>query len=334
MRPSEKENFEIEMRGHYEGVGMYIGMRDGKVVVISPIEGAPAYRAGIKAGDIIVEVDGKSVEGLSLDEVARRIRGPRGTKVVLTIIREGEPKPLKFEIVRERITIPTVKTKVFENGKIGYVRLMLFNLIATAKLKEALQDLVSKGIKALIFDLRNNPGGSLAEAINIVGLFISSDTGIYVRLHNREGKIIREFWAKGAATHLVDKYENIRTYYVPEEWTVPRDIPIVVLINEGSASASEIVSGALKDYGRAILVGTKTFGKGLVQTEFSFDDDSALLVTTAYYTTAGGNYIHGKGITPDVVVELPKKLKGTIPEPEEDLQLKKAIEILKEKISP
>jgi carboxyl-terminal processing protease len=280
LPPDALKELQIDTHGEFTGIGIHVTMRNNLVTVISPIEGTPAYRAGIKAGDKIVKVDGTLTEDLR--DAVQRMRGPKGTTVVLTINRQGVPEPLDFTLVRDVIPIYSVKAELLKPGY-GYVWITNFRENTTADLIEALQALetAEMPMKGLILDLRDNPGGILNQAIDVSDLFL--ETGEILRIKGRDGKNTKVFHAQ------TDK--------------VKRDYPIVVLINGGSASASEIVAGALQDHKRALILGTTSFGKGSVQTVETLRDGYGLKFTIARYYTPSGRSIQAKGVEPDVTVK-------------------------------
>jgi len=283
LSPEEYKELHIETKGEFGGIGIEITLKEGILTVVSPIEDTPAYRAGIKAGDKIIKIDGKVTKDMSLLDAVKLIRGPRGEKVVLTVLREGEPKLLDIPIERDIIRIQSVKWKAIDD--IAYVRILAFQDRTIDKMKEALESLSigKKPYKGLILDLRNNPGGLLDQAVKVSDAFLT------------EGLIV---FTKGRMQN-----QNMR-FYSDEDILVPKDLPMVVLVNEGSASASEIVAGALQDHHRAIILGMQTFGKGSVQTIIPLEDESGLRLTTALYYTPSERSIQAKGITPDVKVEM------------------------------
>jgi carboxyl-terminal processing protease len=290
MTPDEFRELQIETKGKFSGIGIEITLKDRILTVVSPIEGTPAYQAGLKAGDQIVKINGKSTKNINLMEAVKLIRGAKGSKVTLSINREGFQHPKDVVITRETIPIRSVKARILADG-IGYVRITNFqdstNHDLEAYLKKMKQRLVP--FKGLIIDLRNDPGGLLEQAVRVSDEFLKSGLIVYTEGRSRN--------------------QNMRFYARPTEEGKLTTAPIVVLINEGSASASEIVAGALKDQKRAVIVGTKSYGKGSVQTIIPLDDGSALRLTTALYFTPSGVTINEKGINPDVVVEekkLPK----------------------------
>ncbi len=320
--PRQYESFRQETEGEFGGVGIEIGMEKGRPVVISPIEGTPAFRAGIKPGDVILEIDGEDTSNMSLIDVVQRIRGKVGTKVQLTIYRKGMEKPMKIELERALIKIESVRWTTL--GDVGYIKLSQFNENVSVQVERALKELTSKRVKGIILDLRNDPGGLLSEAVNVADLFLP------------EGKLV--VYTKG-------RKGETQKYFARRKPVVPDDLPVIVLINKGSASASEIVAGALQDYKRAIILGEKSFGKASVQNIIPLEDGSALRLTVAYYYTPLGRLIHKKGIVPDVQVAMDEKQEEALQEairqkklegksglillPEKDPQLSKAIELIR-----
>jgi carboxyl-terminal processing protease len=282
MPPDIYKESQIDTKGEFGGLGLQVGAKDGKVVVIAPIEGTPADRAGILAGDVIIKVDDHVLEReVGLMEAVHKMRGTKGTKVVLTIERENQKTPLTFEMVRETIMVQSVKSKVLD-GEIGYVRITQFQEQTAKNLATALAALKAENVHSLILDLRNNPGGLLISSVEVSEQFLENGK-LVVSVRTRDGK---------------------KDEYIGHGVGFWKDIPMVVMVNKGSASASEIVSGALQDWGRAVVLGTQSFGKGSVQTILPLSDGSALRLTTAKYYTPKGRSIHGQGITPDIVVKL------------------------------
>jgi len=296
--PKELENEEIEMEGEYGGLGIYIGQRDGRTLIISPIEDTPAERAGVKPMDEIVKIGDEVIYGWDQDKVVKNLRGEPGTKVTIWVRREDHEGLIKFEITRELIQIHTVRHEMLD--KFGYIRIIQFNQKTKKEFMDALNDVISKGAKGIVLDLRNNPGGLLDACIGVADLLI--DDGVIVS-------------TKGRFERANEVY-----YGTPGRMT---DSPIVVLVNEGSASASEILAGALKDHKRATIMGKKTFGKGSVQTLFYLPDASGIFVTIAKYYTPNGTVIDKKGLEPNVVVEGEFQKDHT-----KDVQLKRALEEL------
>jgi carboxyl-terminal processing protease len=291
LTPDEMKDFQIETRGNFTGVGIEITIQDGILTVVSPIEGTPAYEAGVEAGDQIVKVDGQLTKNMTLMEAIRLIRGPKGSAVVLTMHREGSDKLIDISIVRDLIPLRSVRHEMLEPGY-GYLRISNFQGDTASSLQEALEKMQSGPVpmKGLVLDLRNNPGGLLDQSVRVADEFIKGGLIVYTK-----GKV-----------------ENQNMEFEAQNSTVADDYPVVVLVNEGSASASEIVAGALQDRGRAIVVGTKTFGKGSVQTIIPLPDGSGLRLTTARYYTPLGRSIQATGIEPDVVVAAKRSFSGTI----------------------
>lgn len=280
LPPEAFEDLQIDTKGKFTGIGIHITMRDGFVTVISPIEDTPAYRAGIKAQDRIIKVDGKPTKDLR--QAVSMMRGPKGTKVKVTILREGVKKPIEFELIRDVIPIVSVKSILLKPGY-GYIRLSQFAGNTTGELEKALAKLESGDapLKGLILDLRDNGGGLLNQSIKVADLFL--EDGTILSIKGRHNKNTKEFKAK------------------PNQ--LKRDYPMIVLINGGSASASEIVAGALQDQKRALILGTTSFGKGSVQTVETLRDGSGLKLTIARYYTPSGRSIQAKGIEPDIVLK-------------------------------
>jgi len=281
MTPEMYKEMQVETRGEFGGVGIQIGVKDNRLSVIAPIEGTPAYRAGIKAGDFITKVNEDSTKDLSLMDAVTKMRGPKGSKVNLTIQRDGTPEPLVFTLLRDTIKIESVKSKMIDN--LGYVRLTQFQEATGRDLSKAIKQFRDQKVQGTILDLRNNPGGLLTAAVDVSEQFLPSGK-LVVYTKSREGK--KDEWFAKSKDQL-------------------EDLPVIVLVNEGSASASEIVAGALQDWGRAVVVGTTSFGKGSVQTILALGDGSGLRLTTAKYYTPKGRSIQSTGITPDIVVKLP-----------------------------
>ncbi len=278
MDPDEMKEFQQESSGSFFGVGIEISLRDGVLTVVSPIEGTPAYKAGLQAGDQVLKIDDKSTKSMSLMEAVKLIRGEKGTKVVFTVSREKSKSIHTYSIVRDLIPIRSVRWEMLEPGH-AYLRINSFQGDTFDEVKKALKSFTSP-LKGLIFDVRNNPGGLLDQSIDISGLFLG------------EALVVE---TKG---RMAD--QNVK--YMSEEAQIfPSDVPIVLLVNEGSASASEIVAGALQDSGRALVLGAQSFGKGSVQTVFPLPDGSGLKLTTARFYTPKGHPIQTEGITPDVI---------------------------------
>ena len=301
----EMKKFTENINGSFMGIGIYMIADEstGKIIVHHPISDSPAYKAGIKAGDVIVSVDGVEYGYDELNTIADHIKGEAGTKVKLVIERDG--KNIDFEIERAKIETNPITSKMLEKD-IGYLNLPSFDKDVSKKLKEKIDDLTAKGAKSLILDLRNNGGGMVDECEEITDLFLDKDKTIMTTKDK-----------KGNVQKSVTK--NKKTY----------DLPLVILVNENTASASEILTGALKDNNRIKVIGTKTYGKGEIQSVFNLSDGSGLKITTAEYFTPNGIEINKKGITPDIEVKLPDTVKSVYAvEEKDDTQLKKAIEEL------
>lgn len=283
MDPKAFQGMQEERQGSFSGVGIQLGMNKAKQLsVVAPIEGTPAFKAGLKAEDAILAIDGKSTKDMAIEEAVSLIRGPKGTKVVLKVQAKGAKVTKDVALVRDNIATKAVTVKD-EGSDLGYIRLSTFMANdADDEIASALAKFKDK--KGLILDLRGNPGGLLPNAVDIGSMFI------------QEGPIVQ----------IVDRDGQKQVLRASGKTLVPTTLPMVVLVDGGSASASEILSGALQDDKRAILIGTKTFGKGLVQTVHPLADGSGVAITTNKYLTAGGHDIHKKGITPDIVVDLPK----------------------------
>ena len=295
MPPQVYKEMQEETRGRFEGLGIEITLKDGILTVVSPIEGTPAYKAGITARDQIISIDGESTKNFTLMDSVKRLRGPRGTKVTITIMREGLAKPKDFTLVRDVIPVRSVRYELLEKNY-GYIRLSQFQEKTDGEFEKAMKALEeeSKGaLKGLILDLRNNPGGLLDQAVKISDRFIES--GLIVSVEGRKEDQKMKFFAH------------------PDGNGVRH--PLVVLVNGGSASASEIVAGAIQDQGRGVIVGTQTFGKGSVQTIIPLKDGSGLRLTTARYYTPSGRSIQARGIVPDIIVKLsrPEEEKEVVP---------------------
>jgi len=273
IEPENTDDLRIMSMGHYGGVGMQIGTRgpDRILTVISPIEGTPAWRLGLRAGDQIIKIDDESTEGFSSSEAAVRLRGPSGTDVKVTVRRQGVQQPMEYTITREDIEVKDVSYSGLIEPGIGYVRLTRFSRMAGDEVREAVEDMLQQGLEGLILDLRSNPGGLLPEALTVAENFIEPGELIVTTRGREEGDVV-EYRAQGKTS-------------------LPGNVPLVVLVNEGSASASEIVAGAVQDLDRGIILGKTSFGKGLVQSVVNFNDGTALRVTTAKYYTPSGRLI-------------------------------------------
>ena len=325
LDPEMYREMQVETSGSFGGLGIEITLKDDVLTVVAPIEGTPAYRAGIHSGDRIVKIEGLSTKDMQLTDAVKRMRGKPGSKVTISIVREGWTEAKDFPIVREQIRVQSVKNQQLEPG-IEYIRLRQFQEQTSGDLEAALEKYTKDGkIQGLILDLRNNPGGLLTSSVEVTEKFIDSGRLVVYT----EGRV---------------RNQNMR--FQANSKRVYSDFPMVVLINQGSASASEIVAGALQDWGRAVVIGTQSFGKGSVQTIIPLSDGSGLRLTTAKYYTPKGRSIHGKGVTPDIIVEQPNPpapVAGAAPEaqapppatdnPQEllkrDVQLQRALDLLK-----
>ncbi len=304
--PDELEEFYADALGNYTGIGIYMSVdTDNQIIVISPVKDSPAYKAGIQPGDIIIKVDGETYNGDNLTEASNKIKGQEGETVQLQVKRNEEI--LDFSIVRENIKLNHVESTILENN-IGYLEVSSFDEGCADEFEEKYKELEEQGIKSLIIDLRDNPGGIVSEAIDIAEMLVDKGKTLLI---------------------TVDKNNNEEITKSKQEKIV--NVPVVVLVNGNSASASEILSGALKDNDAATIVGTKTYGKGVMQEVLKLSDGSAIKLTTNEFFSPNRTKIHKTGIEPDVMVELPNEKTTTLKleEGEEDTQLNKAIEILK-----
>ena len=284
LNEKDFKDLQIGTKGEFGGLGIEITMEGGYVKVITPIDDTPAFKAGIEAGDLIIEIDNKSVQGMSLGEAVDLMRGKIGTSIFLTIAREGENSPIEVKIIRDKIKVKSVKYEIIDDSY-GYIRISSFQSKTGNNLKKAIKELKVKSknnIKGYVVDMRNNPGGVLGAAVDVSDAFIKG-----------KKKIV---FTKG-------RTEDAMYEFVSNNTDLADGKPIVVLINGGSASASEIVAGALQDHKRAIIMGTQSFGKGSVQTILPITSKTAVKITTARYYTPKGRSIQAKGITPDIIVE-------------------------------
>jgi len=336
MTPESYKEMQVDTKGEFGGLGIQIGLKDNMLTVIAPIEDTPAFKAGIKAGDKIIKINNESTKDMNLQDAVSKMRGAPKTSVTLSIFREGWKDTKDFTIIRDIIKVKSVKSKVLENN-IGYVKLSQFQEQTSDDLADALKQLNASKVTSLILDLRNDPGGLLNSAIDVTGQFLP------------KGKLV--VYTKTRAGEKSEFLTSGDTVFTP---------PMIVLVNQGSASASEIVAGALKDWNRAVILGTQTFGKGSVQTVIPLSGGAGLRLTTAKYYTPKGISIQNTGITPDIIVKLAAKngikehrvirekdLEGhlkneqnnIVPEEEEtaplevdekdDVQLQRAVDILK-----
>ncbi len=337
MDPKEYKEFMSDNEGHFAGIGATLSMveipaletktgegtsapvkcpvcateisnvKHYRVEIVEPLPGSPAKAAGLQSHDIILKVDDMATDGLLVSDVASKIRGNEGTKVTLTLGRKGVEKPVVVTITRAQIEVPAVESKILDDN-IGYLHLLQFNEKTVQETNAALMDFKKAGVKGVVLDLRNNPGGLLTECIKVASMLLPKDKKLIVYTKGRTG----------------EKDDYNREYDVPIY-----DFPMVVLVNKNSASASEILSGALKDYDRATIIGESTFGKALVQTVLRMSDQSAMAITTAHYYTPNGIDVAKKGVEPDVKVELDKGATGIS---ESDNQAQAALKILKEQM--
>ncbi len=290
MTERQFKEMNMDIKGEFTGVGIQIGVKNQQLTIIAPIEDTPGFRAGLAAGDKIMKINDEWTKDMSIEQAVDKMRGPRGTPVRLLIFREGWDKPREFKIVRDVIKVVSVKSKMLDDS-IGYVKIIQFQGQTAEELEKAMKGLEAKGMKKMILDLRNDPGGLLDASVEVSSKFLPKDS-LVVYLQGRQKTDRKDFLTTSAET--------------------PRDYPVVVLVNTGSASASEIVAGALQDSKRALIVGTQTFGKGSVQTVFPLEDGGGIRLTTAKYYTPSGRSIQNVGITPDIEVKLP-----TVKEPKE-----------------
>lgn len=304
MPPQEASSFNEDISGNFSGVGMEVGMRDNVITVIAPLPGSPAEKAGILAGDAIIRIDGKTTDGMGVDEAVKLIRGEQGTEVKLTLLRTGDTDLREVSVKRDTITIPTVKTE--QRGDVFIITLYSFNAISESEMQNALRAYVQSTATKLIIDLRGNPGGYLQSAVNIASYFLPLGQ-----------TVVRESYGEGIKEDVYRSSGRELGRAAPKK--------LVILVDGGSASAAEILSGALKEHGVATLIGTQTFGKGSVQELVDLDDGSALKVTVARWLTPNGTSISAGGLTPDIVVERTAEDR----ENNRDPQLDAALEFMK-----
>lgn len=296
MPPEVYSEMQVETRGNFGGLGIQIAIKDDQLIVIAPIDDTPAYRVGIKAGDKIVKIEETPTRDMLLMEAVKLLRGPKGTQVTITIMRESFDKPREFTITRDVIELKSVSYKMLVNH-IGYVRLRQFQEDSADELEDALRDMEDNDTEALILDLRSNPGGLLNAAVEVADKFLD------------KGKLI-------VYTEGRKKNQDMR-FVAHQDFTHP-SYPMVVLVNHGSASASEIVAGALQAHSRAVIIGTQTYGKGSVQSVIPLSDNSGLRLTTAVYFTPDGRSIHEKGITPDIIIPFETSVNTSEPQGQEE----------------
>jgi len=301
LRPEQYAVESQDIQGFFEGIGAEVGMRDGRITILAPLPGAPAEKAGIRPGDTILEIDGSSAQGLSLLEAVRMIRGPKGSTVELLVLHLNSVDPELIAIARGVIPLTSVRLEMLEGG-IGHLRLSSFSGTTNGELEEAIEQFEARGGTGLVLDLRNNPGGLVSAVVDVTSQFV--DDGLVLYQIDARGR--RTDWEVKSGGHAYN-------------------IPMVVLVNEFSASASEVLSGALRDHGRAEIVGTTTFGKGSVNNLWRLDDGSGVNFTIARWYTPLGSQIEGEGIDPDFVAETPEN-------GDQDTQLDRAIEVLEQSI--
>ena len=317
--PTQREVSDTDLRGSFDGVGIQVDLKDGKLTVVSPIDDSPADRAGIRPGDVVVQVDGVAINNKTLNDTVTLIRGLRGTEVTLTIARPNVPDPLTFTLVRAEIKVDSVRARMLDQG-VGYVRITTFAANTGPQSVASLKTLLDQQPAGLVLDLRSNPGGYLHSSVDVASQFLD---GGQVVLYQVDGN-------------------GERKTYTAEAGGIATGARLAVLVNKGTASASEILAGALRDSGRAVLIGEKTFGKGTVQNVHQLSDQSGLRVTTAQWLTPSGHVIQGQGLTPDIVVAEPpppttanasaanpgSPSSGAQPGPDEDPQLDAAVRYL------
>ncbi len=308
MNASEYKSFVEQSEGHFVGIGAQLGIKDNKITVVSPIEGSPAEKAGLKAGDVILKVNGNEITEPNLDKTIAVIRGEKGQEVTLTVSREGT-EYLDITIVRDEIKVVSVRGEIID-GNIGYIQISSFDEDVAKNFKDKIVELKSQGMQGMILDLRGNPGGFLDEAVKVASQFIP------------KGEVV---------TYTIDKYDKKQE--AKSVGGEAEGMPLVILIDGGSASASEVVTGALRDYEAGTIVGTTSFGKGIVQQLIEFKDgNGGLKVTTSKYYTPNGENIHKIGIKPDIEVEIPKDILEKEYDRSIDPQFNKGLEVIKEKI--
>ena len=296
LDPDFYNDLKVETSGEFGGLGIEITIQDGLLTVVSPMEGSPAQDAGVEPGDKIIKIEGKFTKDITLVDAVKRLRGKKGTPIMISVAREGEAELIDIKIIRDKIQVRSIRSRYLEDG-FGYVRVSQFMEKTAEDLKKAIRRLSgespNKLLRGLVLDLRNNPGGLLTQAVAVGDLFLKE--GVVVYTDGRVKSQKQKFYAHEAGTE--------------------REYPIIVLVNGGSASASEIVAGALKDHGRGLVLGTQTFGKGSVQTILPLDNRGALRLTTALYYTKSGNSIQATGVTPDIVMDVkPEEIEGDGPE--------------------
>jgi carboxyl-terminal processing protease len=319
LTKTERQFQQANLRGRFGGIGAEISIQHDRPVIVAPMDGTPAQRAGIRPGDVILAVEGEDTTRMPLEQLILKVRGPVGTPVRLTIQHAGEETPIELTITREEISLRSVTARFFEEEGILLLRLSQFSEDATSTLRGLVDDARARGLRGIVVDVRNNPGGLLEQAVNVTSQFLA------------EGNVLLE-----------QDRDGRRKPYPVRAGGVATDVPLVVAVNNGSASSAEVFAGALQDHGRAPIVGTRTFGTGTVLTSFELRDGSALLLGFAYWLTPNGRMIRENGITPDVVVELPAGTPAMTPDrsaglslaevAERDPQLGTAIELLRQRL--
>jgi carboxyl-terminal processing protease len=283
MNERSFKEMSLDIKGEFQGVGIQIGVKNQQLTIIAPIDDTPGFRAGLAAGDKIMKINDEWTKDMSIEQAVDKMRGPKNTQVSLLIYREGWDKPKEFKITRDVIKVTSVKSEMLDK-EIGYIKIIQFQGQTTEELEKALKNLEAKGLKKLVLDLRNDPGGLLDASVDVSGKFLPKDSLV---------------------VYIQGRQKSDRKDFLTTESEMPREFPMVVLVNTGSASASEIVAGALQDSKRAVIVGTQTFGKGSVQTVFPLEGGGGVRLTTAKYYTPNGRSIQNVGITPDIEVKLP-----------------------------
>lgn len=289
------KDMQVQTKGEFGGLGITVGMKDGALTVIAPIDDTPAYKAGVKSGDVILMIDGNSTINLSLEEAVKKMRGEPKTDITINVVRKGESKPIEIKMKRDIIKVDSVKAKMIEDEDMLYIRVSNFDQNVEKKAKEAIKKYPK--VKGIILDLRNNPGGLLSQAVNLTNLFVSKGVIVSQKGRNNDENVI----------------------YNAKESKKITDIPLVVLVNGGSASASEIVSGALQDHKRAVIIGENTFGKGSVQMVMPLTKKEAIRLTVARYYLPSGRTIQAVGVKPDLVI-----YPGVVPKNEFDFNIKES----------
>ncbi|MDD5094908.1 MAG: S41 family peptidase [Dehalococcoidia bacterium] len=300
LDPEQYKEFTGELEGEFSGIGVYAAIKDGYLTVVVPIAGSPAEQAGVRPDDRILEVDGEATLGMTLEEAVAKIRGEKGTKVRLLMLHPNHDTPTEIEIIRDDIKIPSVEWEMLP-GNIAHIKVTRFSDRTDVEFASALEDVVSQSATGIVLDLRDNPGGFVEDAVSVVDEFVDERLVVYA-LDNK-GK---------------------RTEWLAEDGGLAEAIPLAVLVNNHSASASEVVAGALQDYGRGEIIGVKTFGKGSMNYIHQLSNGGAIYLTFAYWYTPDGRQISGEGIIPDIIVEMPSEDT----ENSDDLQLERAIELL------